>query len=165
MGVVKTVSLKNFLTLPVCATYDLATIKAHVPHREPFLLVDEIRVLEKRKKYIGVHHVKADEFYFKGHFPESPVMPGVLIIESMSQAFGGAVMPDVTKSGYKALPLFLSIEQAKFRGMVRPGDTLEMPIHILRLGRISKIYSEAYVNRKLCAQATLNFVVGENPNE
>lgn len=165
MGVVKTVSLKNFLTLPVCETYDLAAIKANIPHREPFLLVDEIRVLEKRKKYIGVHHVKADEFYFKGHFPGSPVMPGVLVIESMSQAFGGAVMPAVTRPGHKALPLFLSIEQAKFRGMVRPGDTLEMPIHILRLGRISKIYSEAYVNGKLCTQATLNFIVGDSPNE
>jgi 3-hydroxyacyl-[acyl-carrier-protein] dehydratase len=164
MGV-KAVSLKSFLTLPVCATYDLAAIKANIPHREPFLLVDEIRVLEKRKKYIGVHHVKADEFYFKGHFPHQPVMPGVLVIESMSQAFGGAVMPDVTKPGHKALPLFLSIENAKFRGMVRPGGVLEMPIQILRLGRISKIYGEAYVDGKLCAQATLNFVVGDCPNE
>ena len=92
-------------------------------------------------------------------------MPGVLVIESMSQAFGGAVMPDVTQPGHKALPLFLSIEDAKFRGMVRPGDVLEMPIQILRLGRISKIYGEAYVNGKLCAQATLNFIVGDCPNE
>ena len=57
-------------------------------------------------------------------------------------------------------PLDLSIEEAKFRGMVQPGDTLEMPIEILRLGRISKIYAEAYVNGKLCAQATLNFILG-----
>ena len=164
MGV-KSVSLKKFLSLPVQATYDMAYIHANIPHREPFLLVDEIRMLEPGKKYIGVHHVRADEYYFKGHFPKHPVMPGVLIIESMSQAFGGAVMQELARTHKKELPLFLSIDSAKFRGMVRPGDTLEMPIEILRLGRISKIYSEAYVNGKLCAQATLNFVLGDSPHE
>lgn len=154
-------SLKNFLTLPVQAVYQLDKIKKNIPHREPFLFVDEVRMLEPRKKYIGVRHLRADEYFFKGHFPGRPVMPGVLIIESMSQAFGGAVMSDVTKET-KNLPLFLSIDQAKFRGMVEPGDTLEMPIEILRLGRISKIYSEAYVKDKLCAQATLNFVLGDS---
>ena len=59
-----------------------------------------------------------------------------------------------------SLPLFLSIDDAKFRGIVRPGDLLEMPIEVLRLGKISKIYAEAYVNGKLCAQATLNFILG-----
>lgn len=163
MGV-KPVSLKGFLTLPVQATYDEAHIQANIPHRAPFLLVDEIRMLEKGRKYIGVHHVHADEYYFKGHFPGHPVMPGVLIVESMSQAFGGAVMQDVAQGSSK-IPLFLSIEEAKFRGMVCPGDTLEMPIEILRLGRISKIYSEAYVQGKLCAQATLNFILGDSPHD
>ncbi len=153
--------LKSFLSLPVISTLTLQQIKKIIPHREPFLLVDEVRVLEDGKKYIGVHHVREDEYYFKGHFPEHPVMPGVLVIESMSQAFGGAVMDCVNKEG-QFIPLFLSIEEAKFRGMVRPGDTLEMPIEILRLGRISKIYAEAYVNGKLCTQATLNFVLGEH---
>ena len=87
-------------------------------------------------------------------------MPGVLVIESMSQAFGGAIMSR-TVGEKKGIPLFLSIEEAKFRGMVQPGDTLEMPIEVLRLGKISKIYAEAYVNGKLCAQATLNFILGE----
>ena len=157
---VKPTSLKNFLSLPVQATYDLDQIKSNIPHREPFLFVDEVRVLEPRKKYIGVHLLRPDEYFFKGHFPKRPVMPGVLIIESMSQALGGAVMSDVI-SKTRTLPLFLSIETAKFRGMVQPGDLLEMPLQILRLGRISKIYSEAYVKGKLCAQATLNFVLGE----
>lgn len=164
MGV-KQISLKDFLAMPVREIYDLATIKGNIPHREPFLLVDEIRVLEEHKKYIGVHYVRNDEFYFKGHFPSHPVMPGVLIVESMSQAYGGAMMPHVTQPDRKSIPLFLSIEEAKFRGMVRPGDTLEMPIQILRSGRISKIYGEAYVNGKLCAQATLNFILGDFPNE
>jgi len=160
----KTDSLKEFLTLPVHATYGIKEIKANIPHREPFLLVDEVRMLQKGKKYLGIHNVRADEYYFKGHFPGSPVMPGVLIIESMSQAFGGAVLNDVAKEK-KILPLFLSIDEAKFRGIVRPGDVLEMPIKILRLGRISKIYGEAYVQNKLCAQATLNFILGDSPHE
>lgn len=161
---VKPVSLKDFLTLPVRATYGPDQIKANIPHREPFLLVDEVRMLEKGKKYVGIRHVRADEYYFKGHFPGHPVMPGVLVIESMSQAFGGAVLNDVSQEKNQ-LPLFLSIDQAKFRGMVKPGDVLEMPIEILRLGRISKIYGEAYVNHKLCAQALLNFILGDSPHD
>ena len=153
-------SLKTFLTLPVLQMIDQEQIKKTIPHRAPFLLVDEICVLEEGKKYVGVHHVRADEYYFKGHFPGNPVMPGVLVVESMSQAFGGAMMSHVAKD-QGGVPLFLSIEDAKFRGIVRPGDTLEMPIEVLRLGKISKIYAEAYVGGKLCAQATLNFILGE----
>jgi len=160
---IKDTSLKDYFTLPVLETYGEEKIKQNIPHREPFLMVDEILVLEPRKKYIGVHHVRPDEYYFEGHFPGSPVMPGVLVLECMSQAFGGAVMSVVAKD--QQLPLFLSVEEAKFRGIVLPGDTLEMPIHILRLGRLSKIYCEAYVKQKLCTQATLTFILGEKPHD
>ena len=153
-------SLQSFLTLPVVQVIDQEQIKESIPHRAPFLMVDEVRVLEDGKKYLGVHYVRPDEYYFKGHFPGSPVMPGVLVVESMSQAFGGALMSRVVGEN-AGIPLFLSIEDAKFRGIVRPGDTLQMPLEILRLGKISKIYAEAYVNDKLCAQATLNFILGE----
>ena len=156
-------TLKNYLTLPVIKTLDKLAIEHNIPHREPFLLVDEVRVLEEKKKYIGVRRVRADEYYFKGHFPQKPIMPGVLVVESISQAFGGAIMGYITQGG-GGLPLFLSIDEAKFRGMVVPGDLLEMPIEIIRFGKISKIYAEAYVNGKLCTQASLTFILGETPH-
>ena len=159
----KPTSLKSFLTLPVQETYGLDFIKKSIPHRPPFLLVDEVRVLEPRKKYIGVHRVHPEEYYFKGHFPGLPVMPGVLVVESMSQAFGAAAMQFVSNG--QGVPLFLSIEHAKFRDIVKPGDLLEMPIEILRLGKISKIYAEAYTNGKMCVQAALNFVLGDVSHE
>ena len=153
-------TLKHFLELPVIKTLNKADIEASIPHRDPFLLVDEVNVLEENKKYVGIKHVRPDEYYFKGHFPQKPVMPGVLIVETISQAFGGAIMRQIADKG--GLPLFLSIDNAKFRGMVVPGDTLEMPIEIIRLGKISKIYAEAYVKGKLCTQASLTFILGEN---
>ena len=156
-------TLKNYLTLPVIKTLDKQAIEHNIPHQEPFLLVDEVRVLEEKKKYIGVRRVRADEYYFKGHFPQKPIMPGVLVVESISQAFGGAIMGYITQGG-GGLPLFLSIDEAKFRGMVVPGDLLEMPIEIIRFGKMSKIYAEAYVNGKLCTQASLTFILGETPH-
>ena len=156
------VSLKEFLTLPPVEIYDKTRIKNSIPHREPFLLVDEVRVLEPGKKYLGVYHARPEEYFFKGHFPDHPVMPGVLVIESMSQAFGGALLVRVSQAqGGGGIPLFLSIDEAKFRGVVLPGDELLMPIDVIRLGKISKIYAEAYVNGKLCVQAALNFFLGE----
>ena len=102
----KSANLKDFLTLPVLETLNQEQIKSNIPHRDPFLLVDEVRVLEHGRKYLGIRRVRADEYYFQGHFPNHPVMPGVLVVESMSQAFGGAIMSAISKG--KGIPLFLS---------------------------------------------------------
>lgn len=156
-------SLSSFLTMPAQVVLYQEDIKKNIPHRDPFLLVDEIRILEDGKKCMGIKKVTGEEYFFKGHFPQKPIMPGMLILESMSQSFGGAVMYKINQTG-KGLPLFLGVEEAKFRGMVVPGDILYMPVHILRLGKLARIYAEAYVNDKLCAQAYLSYILGENLN-
>ena len=156
----KHTSLKSLLSMQPTQILDKKQIEANIPHRDPFLLVDEVRILESRKTCIGVKHVTGKEYFFKGHFPQKPIMPGVLVLESISQAFGAAAMAMVAKA--QELPLFLGIENAKFRGMVVPGDTLLMPVQILRLGKLSRVYAEAYVNDKLCTQAYLTFILGEN---
>lgn len=153
-------SLAPLLSMPVQKVMDQDEIKRNIPHRDPFLLVDEVHIIEDGKSCVGIKKVTGEEYFFKGHFPQKPIMPGVLILESISQSFGGAIMYRVT--GGKGLPLFLGVESAKFRGMVVPGDTLHMPVQILRLGKLSRIYAEAYVNDKLCTQAYLTFILGEN---
>ena len=156
----KHTSLKPLLALPAAKVMDKAEIERNIPHRDPFLLVDEVRILEEGKSCVGVKKVTGKEYFFKGHFPQKPIMPGVLVLESISQAFGAACMATVAKN--KELPLFLGIEEAKFRGMVVPGDILYMPVQILRLGKLSRVYAEAYVNDKLCTQAYLTFILGES---
>ena len=156
----KTSSLKALLNMPAIRVMDKQEIERNIPHRDPFLLVDEVRIIEDRKMCVGVKHLTGKESFFKGHFPQKPIMPGVLVVESIAQAFGAAAIAFVSKG--KELPLFLGVEDAKFRGMVVPGDTLYMPVQILRLGKLSRIYAEAYVNDKLCTQAHLTFILGEN---
>lgn len=153
-------SLQPLLTMPVVKVLNQEEIKRNIPHRDPFLLVDEVHIIEEAKSCVGIKKVTGEEYFFKGHFPQKPIMPGMLILESISQAFGGAVMYSIAKG--KGLPLFLGVEEAKFRGMVVPGDTLQMPVQILRLGKLARIYAEAYVNDKLCTQAYLTFILGEN---
>ena len=156
----KHTSLKHLLAAEPLRIMDKQEIERNIPHRDPFLLVDEVRILEERKACIGIKKVTGKEYFFKGHFPQKPIMPGVLVVESIAQAFGAAAMSFVS-NGHD-LPLFLGVEDAKFRGMVVPGDLLQMPVQILRLGKLSRIYAEAYVNDKLCTQAQLTFILGDN---
>ncbi len=146
--------------MPALRVMDKKEIEANIPHRDPFLLIDEVRILEERKMCMGIKKLTGKEDFFKGHFPKAPIMPGVLVIESIAQTFGAASMSTVSDG--HGLPLFLGVEEAKFRGMVVPGDILQMPVQILRLGKLSRIYAEAYVNDKLCTQAQLTFILGEN---
>ncbi|MCI1857389.1 MAG: 3-hydroxyacyl-ACP dehydratase FabZ [Sporolactobacillus sp.] len=105
-------------------------IKKILPHRYPFLLVDKILAVEDGKRAVGVKNVSANEPFFTGHFPDYPVMPGVLIVEALAQVSGIAVLH---KNGTKGLvPLYAGIDRCRFKRQVRPGDQLQLESEILR---------------------------------
>src|SRR5690349_17555035 len=102
---------------------DINDIRKILPHRPPFLLVDRILELEPRKRVVGIKNVTMNEPFFVGHFPNFPVMPGVLIVEAMAQTGGVLAMRDLPP-GSETMVLFATIEEAKFRKPVVPGDQL-----------------------------------------
>ncbi|MGI6721449.1 MAG: 3-hydroxyacyl-ACP dehydratase FabZ [Anaerovoracaceae bacterium] len=134
-------------------------IKEIIPHREPFLLVDEILEMEVGKSIKAVKHVSADEYYFKGHFPGEPIMPGVLIVETMAQAGAVAVLSMPENKG--KIAYFGGIKNAKFRQKVTPGDDLVMTVTLDRMRkRAGTGVCEAYVGNKLACKCEILFAIG-----
>ena len=144
---------------PVVRTMDIKAIRATIPHRYPFLLVDKVELLEGGKRVVGTKCVSANEPFFAGHFPEHPVMPGVLIMEAMAQTAAAMVLSRADFAG--RLAYFMGIDEAKFRLPVFPGSVLRMHLEELRVGRIGKFRGETYVDGKLAAEAVLTFAVVE----
>ncbi|MBI5238865.1 MAG: 3-hydroxyacyl-ACP dehydratase FabZ [Elusimicrobia bacterium] len=142
---------------PVVRTMDTRAIMKAIPHRYPFLLVDKVEILEGEKRVIGTKCVTADEPFFVGHFPGHPVMPGVLIMESMAQTAAAMVLSRPDFAG--KLAYFMGIDEAKFRLPVLPGSVLRMHLEAQRVGRIGKFRGDAYVDGKLAAEAVLTFAV------
>src|SRR5271169_1138687 len=133
---------------------DIQAIREILPHRYPFLLVDRIETLEP-DRIVGIKNVTVNEPFFIGHFPEFPVMPGVLIIESMAQVAGVLVLSQIEDRKTK-LVLLASIEEAKFRRPVRPGDQLRIEMKVLkRKSSIAKMSGAATVNGAVVAEATM----------
>src|SRR5690554_2891016 len=112
----------------------LDDIKKILPHRDPFLLIDEVTEIKPLKRAVGKKYISKDEFYFKGHFPEYPVMPGVLILETMAQVGAVALLSDESFKG--KIAFFAGVDKAKFRRQVRPGDTLVVKCELTRLRNI-----------------------------
>lgn len=133
---------------------DLDRIKRMIPHRDPFLLIDSVRDIHKGERAIGVKLLTPDEPYFRGHFPEQPIMPGVLLIEALAQTAGVLVVDTLGMEGQGQLVYFMSVDKARFRKRVVPGDTIEMHVRVLRgRGKVWKFWGEARVGGEVAAEA------------
>jgi 3-hydroxyacyl-[acyl-carrier-protein] dehydratase len=135
-----------------------------LPHRPPFLLVDMITELELGKRVVGIKNVTINEPFFKGHFPENPIMPGVLVIEAMAQVGGILARLSVPESmnldASKAI-YFAAIDKVKFRKPVVPGDQIVFELTAMRKGtKIWKMKGRAMVNKELVAEAELVAAIG-----
>ncbi|MDQ3777603.1 MAG: 3-hydroxyacyl-ACP dehydratase FabZ [Actinomycetota bacterium] len=133
-------------------------IEAILPHRDPFLLLDEIVELEPGERVVARKRVQADEWYLSGHFPGRPIMPGVLIVEAMAQAGAVAVLAEEENRG--KLALFAGIDGVRFKRLVEPGDDLELTCELERVrGPIGRGKATATVDGDLAARGTLTFAV------
>ncbi|MCL2233760.1 MAG: 3-hydroxyacyl-ACP dehydratase FabZ [Treponema sp.] len=137
----------------------MSEIESLIPHREPFLFVDEL-VQASKEKIVARHVFSENEFFFKGHFPEYPVVPGVILIETMAQS-GGAGLRKLGVMGSDALFFLATVDKVKFRRQVRPGDEVRCEIENLRISpKMIKQSGKAYVGDELAAEAEWMCLVG-----
>ncbi len=140
---------------------DSLAIQEILPHRYPFLLVDKIIELVPREKIVGIKQVTINEYFFQGHFPDAPVMPGVLIIEALAQVGAILALREFEDRSNK-IPFFSGIEKAKFRRPVVPGDTLVLEVTAIRIGsKVQKMRGEARVDGNITAEAEIMCIIGE----
>jgi 3-hydroxyacyl-[acyl-carrier-protein] dehydratase len=138
-------------------TVDIARIMAMLPHRYPFLLIDRIIDMDRDISATGIKNVTINEPFFQGHFPQNPVMPGVLIIEAMAQTAGGLVLAHLGEINSGKLVYFMAIDHARFRKPVVPGDVLHLPVRQLqKRGNVWRFAAEAQVDRRKVAEAEIS---------
>ncbi len=144
------------------AQADILDIKRMIPHRYPMLLVDRMVNIVPGKSGVGLKNVTANEPHFDGHFPARPVMPGVLVVEAMAQAAAVIVIKTLDLIDHDLLVYFMSIEEARFRQPVVPGDVLELHVEILRRrGKVWKFRADGKVGDTLCAEAIFTAMIVE----
>jgi len=139
---------------------DIKQIQEIIPHRYPFLLIDRIEELIPGQKAVGYKNVSMNEYFFQGHFPNEPVMPGVLIIEALAQTGAVAIL---SKEEFKGkIAFFGGIDKARFKRVVIPGDTIKLEVEIVKSrGNIGFGNAKATVEGVVVAQAELTFAVGK----
>jgi 3-hydroxyacyl-[acyl-carrier-protein] dehydratase len=141
-------------------TLGRAEIEAILPHREPFLLLDEVTEIEPGVRVVARKHVRDDEWYLAGHFPGNPIMPGVLMVEALAQTGAVAVLSEEANKG--KLALFAGIDDVRFKRLVRPGDTLELECVLERVrGPVGRGKARATVDGELAVRGTLTFALTE----
>lgn len=146
------------------STLNLEQIKALLPHRAPFLFVERLTDMVPSTSATGWRTVSLDEPHFQGHFPGHPVMPGVLLVEAMAQTAGALVAHSLDMTGGKKLVYFMTIEKARFRKPVVPGDLLRMPVKFQRRrGPVWKFEGQAFVGEALCADAEFSAMIQDAP--
>lgn len=147
---------------------DIHTIMKLIPHRYPMLLIDRVVNIVRGESGIGIKNVSANEPFFQGHFPDRPIMPGVLIIEAMAQTAATLVVDALSDTGAAApLVYFMTIENARFRKPVEPGDQLQLRVKKDRhRGNVWRFHGEAFVGDSLCAEALYTaMLVIDNDNK
>jgi 3-hydroxyacyl-[acyl-carrier-protein] dehydratase len=141
---------------------DIQEIMKLIPHRYPFLMIDRILEILPREKVVALKNVTINEPFFQGHFPENPIMPGVLIIEAMAQAGAVLAAKSLDQELRDPLIFFMGMDKVKFRKPVTPGDQLIFDIKFLkRRGKVFKMAGFVYVEKKAVAEAELMATFGE----
>ena len=144
------------------STLDIQHIKQLIPHRYPMLLIDRIEQIEGVDRCVGIKCVSHNEPFFQGHFPDHPIMPGVLIVEAMAQTAGALVCHGLQNDGATRSVLFLGIDEARFRKPVMPGHVLRLSVEKLQNRRtVWKFKGRAYVESELHAEATFTAMIME----
>jgi len=137
---------------------NIKDIQNLLPHRYPFLMVDRIVEIEPEKRAVGIKNVTINEEFFQGHFPGNPIMPGVLIVEALAQVAGILAFQSGASEGKTVY--FMSIEKAKFRRPVVPGDQLRLEVSVLQFrGNVWKFAGNAFIEDKIAAEAEFTAMV------
>jgi 3-hydroxyacyl-[acyl-carrier-protein] dehydratase len=144
--------------------WDINKIKEVIPHRYPFLLVDKITEVIPAKKATGVKNVTVNEPFFQGHFPDYPVMPGVLIVEALAQVGACSIL---VLDEYKGkIAFFAGIDRVRFRGQVKPGDVLHLEVEMTRLrGKMGKGNAVARVGDKVVVDGEIMFAIMDSDSD